>query len=100
MEVRQTETYQKWFSSLKDKSTQYRIDIRIRRVALGNHGDVKALSDGVFELRLDFGPGYRIYFHQKGDELIILLVGGDKSTQTRDIARAKAMMANLEDWTK
>jgi len=97
MEVRQTETFKKWFLSLKDKSTQFRIDTRIRRVVLGNFGDVTSLSDGVFELRLDFGPGYRIYFHRRGSQLIFLLAGGDKSTQTKDIAKARAMVNELED---
>ena len=97
MEVRQTDTYRKWFESIRDKQTKFRIDIRIRRVVLGNLGDVKPVGDGISELRLDFGPGYRIYFQQKGNWVLLLLVGGDKSTQEKDILRAKQLARELED---
>jgi putative addiction module killer protein len=74
---------------LRDEQARARIQIRIRRLSLGNFGDVKPVGEGVSELRIDYGPGYRVYFHQIGSLLVILLVGGDKKTQDADIARAK-----------
>jgi putative addiction module killer protein len=88
IEVRQTATYTKWFARMKDVRAKARIDIRIRRLSLGNPGDVKPVGKGVSELRLDVGKGYRIYFIHRGEQLIILLAGGDKSTQQKDIERA------------
>lgn len=88
IEIRQTENYSKWFDSIRDRQTRMRIDIRIRRLSLGNPGDVKPVREGVSELRIDFGPGYRIYFVQKGQELVILLAGGTKGTQEKDIRKA------------
>ena len=88
IEIRQTETYAKWFSSLRDRQVKARIDIRIRRLSLGNPGDVKAVGEGVSELRVDYGPGYRVYFVQHGQTVVILLAGGDKRTQDRDIKTA------------
>ena len=88
IEIRQTETYAKWFSSLRDRHAKARIDIRIRRLSLGNPGDVKAVGEGVSELRIDYGPGYRVYFVQRGQTVVILLAGGDKRTQDRDIKTA------------
>ena len=88
IEIRQTETYADWFSSLRDRQARARIDIRIRRLSLGNPGDVKAVGEGVSELRIDYGPGYRIYFIQRGQAVVILLAGGDKRTQDRDIKTA------------
>ena len=88
IEVLQTEEYSKWFDSLRDRQARMRIDIRIRRLSLGNSGDVKPVGEGVSELRIDFGPGYRIYFIQKGQTLIILLAGGTKGTQEKDIRQA------------
>lgn len=87
--VKETENYSKWFGSLKDRNAKLRIDIRIRRLSLGNPGDVKAVGEGVSELRIDYGPGYRIYFTERGEQLILILVGGDKSSQPKDIAKAK-----------
>jgi putative addiction module killer protein len=72
-----------------------RIDIRIRRLSLGNHGDVKPVGEGVSELRVNFGPGYRIYFAQRGEEFVVLLAGGDKSTQEQDISTAKSLAREL-----
>ena len=88
IEIRQTETDAEWFSSLRDRHAKARIDIRIRRLSLGNPGDVKAVGEGVSELRIDHGPGYRIYFVQHGQTVVILLAGGDKRTQDRDIKTA------------
>lgn len=88
IEIRQTETYAKWFASLRDRKARARIDVRIRRLSLGNPGDVKPIGSGVSELRMDYGSGYRVYFLQRGPMLIILLAGGDKRTQERDIKKA------------
>lgn len=88
IEIRQTETYANWFDSLRDRKARARIDIRIRRLSLGNPGNVKPIGRGVSELRIDYGPGYRVYFVQRGPMLIILLAGGDKRTQERDIKKA------------
>ncbi len=88
IEIRQTENYAEWFSSLRDRQAKARIDIRIRRLTLGNAGDVKAVGEGVSELRIDYGPGYRVYFVQRGQTVVILLAGGDKRTQDRDIKAA------------
>ena len=88
IEIRQTEAYVKWFSSLRDRQAKARIDIRIRRLSLSNAGDVKAVGEGVSELRIDYEPGYRVYFVQRGQTVVILLAGGDKRTQDRDIKTA------------
>jgi putative addiction module killer protein len=88
IEIRQTETYADWFASLRDRKARARIDVRIRRLSLGNPGDVRPIGSGVSELRIDYGPGYRVYFVQRGPMLIILLAGGDKRTQERDIKKA------------
>ena len=88
IEIRQTEVYANWFARLRDRQARARIDARIRCLSLGNPGDVKPVGEGVSELRLDYGPGYRVYFVQRGPLLIILLAGGDKSTQSRDIQTA------------
>lgn len=95
LEIRQTNTYSAWFDKLRDKAAKARIDIRIRRLSLGNSGDVKPVGEGVSELRVNFGPGYRIYFVQRGDELVVLLAGGDKSTQEQDISNAKSLAREL-----
>ncbi len=95
IEIRQTEHYAKWFKSLKDHNARMRIDIRIRRLSLGNPGDVKPVGDGISELRIDYGPGYRVYFLQRGNELILLLIGGDKSSQQKDIDKAKSLAKDL-----
>jgi putative addiction module killer protein len=97
IEVRQTPEYAAWFTSLRDRSAKARIDIRVRRLSLGNPGDAKPVGEGVSELRIDLGPGYRVYFIQRGSVLIVLLAGGDKSTQAQDIRKAKTLARNLED---
>ena len=95
LEVRQTKTYADWFAGIRDRATKSRIDIRIRRLSLGNPGDVKPVGDGVSELRVDFGPGYRVYFIKKADLYVVLLAGGDKSSQANDISKAKALAREL-----
>jgi putative addiction module killer protein len=88
IEIRETSEYTAWFERLRDRMAKTRILIRIRRVSLGNFGDVKPVGDGVLELRIDYGPGYRVYFLRRGEALVVLLGGGDKRTQSRDIDRA------------
>ena len=98
IQIQQTETYAKWFAGLRDRVARARIDIRIRRLSLGNAGDTKPVGEGVSELRVDHGPGYRIYFIQRGDVVIVLLAGGDKSTQDKDIRNAKALANDLKEF--
>jgi putative addiction module killer protein len=86
-----------WFDRLRDIRARDRIIARLLRLQLGNLGDVKAVGDGVSELRIDYGPGYRIYVKQRGSDLILLLIGGDKSTQVRDIKRAKEIAATYPE---
>ena len=77
-----------WFENLRDRQARSRVDVRIRRLSIGNPGDVEPVGEGVSELRVDYGPGYRVYFVRRGPALVILLAGGDKRTQSRDIRRA------------
>lgn len=95
VEVRSTEQYSRWFTRLKDSEAQSRILIRVRRLSLGNFGDVAPIGGGVSELRIHYGPGYRVYFVRRGERIVILLGGGDKSTQDKDIAAAKALAATV-----
>lgn len=88
VDIRQTDEYAEWFDKLRDRTAQARINIRVRRLSLGNPGDVKPVGEGVSELRIDHGPGYRVYFVQRGQTLVVLLAGGDKRTQDRDIKLA------------
>lgn len=97
IEVRQTKVYSQWFNGLRDRQAKARINVRIRRLSMGNPGDVKPVRRGVSELRIDYGSGYRVYFIQKGDTLIILLAGGDKSTQDQDIKLALDLAKDLKD---
>jgi putative addiction module killer protein len=95
IEVRQTEVYARWFDSLRDRQARARIDARIRRLSLGNPGDVRPVGEGVSELRINYGPGYRVYFVQRGETLVVLLAGGDKDTQDRDIRTALELARGL-----
>lgn len=95
IEIRQTEVYFQWFKKLVDRQARARINTRIRRLSIGNPGDVKPVGDGVSEIRIDYGPGYRVYFVQRGERLIVLLAGGSKSTQSRDIKRALSLAREL-----
>ena len=90
-EIIKSETFDSWLKGLRDKRAAARINARLRRVPLGNLGDVAPVGDGVSEMRIFYGPGYRIYFVQEGQVLIVLLCGGDKSTQKKDIKRAKEL---------
>ena len=95
VEIRQTPVFAAWLERLRDRQARARIQVRLDRLALGLAGDVRPVGSGVSELRVDYGPGYRVYFKQQGRELVMLLVGGDKRTQGRDIERAVAMARDL-----
>ena len=95
IEIRKTGHFAKWIDKLQDIRARARILARIERLAMGNPGDVKAVGEGISELRIDYGPGYRVYYTQHGRSLVILLVGGDKSTQARDIKTAIHLARNL-----
>jgi putative addiction module killer protein len=95
IEIRQTDEYASWFEKLRDRQARARILARVRRLSLGNPGDAAPVGEGVSELRIDYGPGYRVYFKQHGKTVVVLLAGGDKRTQQRDIERAKTLARNL-----
>ena len=95
IEIRKTETFVKWLDGLRDVQARSRILVRVERLAAGNPGDVKPVGEGVSELRINYGPGYRVYFVKRGQELIILLAGGDKRTQAKDIKTAIRLAHNL-----
>ena len=95
LEIRETPAYAAWFLALRDRTAKARIDIRIRRLSLGNPGDVRPIGESVSELRIHYGPGYRIYFTKQGETVVILLAGGDKSSQEQDIRHAKDLTRNL-----
>ena len=95
--ILQTDSFRDWLDSLKDRSARARINDRLKRLAHGNAGDSKSVGDGVQELRLHFGPGYRVYYMWRDGVLIILLHGGDKSSQSRDIAKAKRLAKEADD---
>jgi putative addiction module killer protein len=96
-EVRQTTAFSEWLGGLRDKRAQAIIARRIARLAQGNFGDAKTVGSLVSELRIDFGPGYRAYYTRKGNEVIVLLCGGDKDSQTADIRRAKEWAAEVHN---
>ena len=95
IEIRRTEVFAEWLDDLRDLRARARIQARIERLAMGNPGDVRPVGEGVSELRIDHGPGYRVYFTKRGQELIVLLAGGDKSTQAEDIRTALHLARNL-----
>ena len=95
IEVRQTETFARWFARLRDRRAQRRVQARIDRLQIGNAGDVRPVGEGVLEMRIDYGPGYRVYFVQRGVALVILLAGGDNGTQPRDIVLAHKLARDL-----
>ena len=96
-EVRQTDEFRAWLAGVRDDKAVARIGGRIRRMEQGNPGDVKSIGRGLFEMRIDYGPGYRVYYVRRGQIVIVLLCGGDKRGQQRDIRRARALAATLED---
>jgi putative addiction module killer protein len=93
MTVRRSSVYKKWYKKLADPRARHRISIRVKRLEEGNPGDVKPIGEGCSEMRIDYGPGYRVYYKDTGKEIIILLCGGDKSTQNEDIKQAKKIAA-------
>ena len=95
MEIRETELFKKWFLKLRDSVAKARMLVRLRRLSLGHFGEKRDLGDGVSELKFKFGPGYRIYYTIRDGRIVILLAGGDKSSQTRDILKAKELANNL-----
>ncbi|MDH2342043.1 type II toxin-antitoxin system RelE/ParE family toxin [Bradyrhizobium sp. SSUT77] len=97
VELKQTETFRKWRSRLKDERARALIASRLDRLAQGHAGDVEPVGDGVSELRIHYGPGYRIYFENRGNAIVVLLCGGDKSTQAKDIKAAKRL---AEMWSE
>jgi putative addiction module killer protein len=97
LEVLQSDTFRTWLLALNDRQARARIQVRIDRLALGNPGDVKPVRAGISELRVDYGPGYRVYFIQRGQVRIILLAGGDKRTLDADIERAIRIAADCKD---
>ena len=94
MRVEKTDEYRKWLDALRDQAARARILVRVDRLIHGNPGDYRNLTQGVSELKIDAGPGYRVYYAQRGDTLLLLIAGGDKSTQTKDIARALELNQN------
>ena len=96
IEVRQTETFRAWLETLRDRRAAAKIAARLARLELGNFGDVEPVGEGVSELRIHYGPGYRAYLVQRGEVLVVMLCGGEKSSQHRDIRWAKAMARELE----
>lgn len=96
IEVRKTQVFEDWFVSLRDRSARLRIQVRIDRLSFGNPGQHRVLTNGVCEMKIDVGPGYRVYYTKHGDVWVLLLCGGDKPSQAADIKAAKAMMKSLE----
>ena len=94
--IRKTNLFMKWLTELRNQKAIARIQIRIDRLALGNPGDVRPVGSGISEMRIDYGPGYRVYFSQRGSEIVILLCEGDKTTQTSDIEKAKRVNEGVQ----
>ena len=95
LEIRKTEAFARWLDWLRDVRARARVQVRIERLAAGNRGDVQPVGEGVSEMRIDYGPGYRVYFKKMGREIVILLAGGDKRTQSADIKTALRLARNL-----
>ena len=95
LEIRKTEAFARWLDGLRDVRARARVQVRIERLAAGNRGDVQPVGEGVSEMRIDYGPGYRVYFKKMGREIVILLAGGDKRTQSADIKTALRLARNL-----
>ena len=95
LELRKTEEYAKWLNNMRDIRARARVQVRVERLAAGNPGDVSPVGEGISELRIDYGPGYRVYFKKQGKTSVVLLTGGDKRTQAGDIKRALQLADNL-----
>lgn len=95
--IKATQPFANWLDSLKDKAAKQRLSARLRKAMQGNLGDVKPVGEGVFEMREHFGPGWRLYYARRGDVLIVMLGGGDKSSQAADIAKAQRLAATIEE---
>jgi putative addiction module killer protein len=95
LQIRKTETFAQWLDGLRDVRARARVQVRVERLAAGNPGDVGPVGEGVSELRIDYGPGYRVYYKKHGREVVILLAGGDKRTQSADIKTALRLARNL-----
>ena len=95
VDIKKTDVYARWLDNLSDIRARARVLARVERLAAGNPGDVKSVGEGVSEMRIDYGPGYRVYFTRHGNEIVILLAGGDKSTQNADIKTAQELARNL-----
>jgi len=94
-EIRKTKTFAKWLDGLRDMRARARVQVRIERLGTGNAGDAKSVEEGISEMRIDYGPGYRVYFTKRGSEVIVLLAGGDKRTQDADIRTALRLARSL-----
>ena len=97
IELIKTDLFDRWLAGLRDLQARARIEVRIRRLSLGNPSDVKPVGEGLSELRIDYGPGYRVYFMRRGPLVVLLLCGGDKSSQKRDITLAKTIAAQWKE---
>ena len=97
MRVEKTEAYREWLDALKDRAGRARILVRVERLIEGNPGQHRELTEGIAELKIDFGPGYRVYYSRRGDRLLLLLAGGDKSSQQKDIAKAIELATHFEE---
>ncbi len=100
MQLRRTKEFVEWLRALGDRQGRAKIIVRLDRLEQGNPGNSRSVGEGIFELKIDFGPGYRVYYVQRGEVLVIILCGGDKSTQSKDIQRAKVIARQLEEEEK
>jgi len=97
IELIETDSFSRWIEALRDRQARARIQARMRRLSLGNPGDVKPVGEGISEMRIDHGPGYRVYFMRRGPVIVVLLCGGDKGSQDRDISLAKAIAGQWKE---